>query len=247
MENSVAVVVQEVSDQLWTHPELVRGGRAGQRDPLHHLLSRGSEPVRRALSHPQALAQCAGWLARSIGHPAPFGYTAGAALGKIAELGFSGDGAIASRASAGALPTSDRGRGHCRSTKNQIRFLIVGRGPAQVPERGELAELASGPGRRAPPRWIGPSVGDIRRPLGQPDQARLAAHSRAAIQLPLRLGRRAHRKRSVSPSLCPRSPLPPPSYGSLVPIPGRRSALGHSLRGRHPSRQARVRLAQVRR
>jgi prephenate dehydratase len=132
----VAGVVQEVSDQLWAHPELVVVGESVS--PIrHHLLRRGPEPVRRAFSHPQALAQCAHWLADHHILPVAFADTAGAAR-EIAERGQPGDGAIASRAAAERYRLDVVAEDIADQPSNRTRFLVVRHGPSVAPDRGSL-------------------------------------------------------------------------------------------------------------
>ena len=71
VENSTAGVVQEVSDLLWSHQKVHVVGE--HVSPIrHHLLaSSTSAVVKRALSHPQALAQCATWLRDHDVEPVP--------------------------------------------------------------------------------------------------------------------------------------------------------------------------------
>lgn len=141
VENSVAGVVQEVSDLLWAHPRLTVVGE--QVSPIrHHLLSRGEAPVRRALSHPQALAQCAGWLAQHQITPVPVHDTAGAAR-EVAERGGPTDGAIASRAAADRYQLQIVAADIADQPSNRTRFLVVRPGPVPAPAAGAL-KLALG-------------------------------------------------------------------------------------------------------
>ena len=66
VENSVEGGVTAILDALWSHPELsIR--RALVLPIRHALLSSGSlQDVTEVLSHPQALAQCAGWMADQL-------------------------------------------------------------------------------------------------------------------------------------------------------------------------------------
>ena len=77
VENSSAGVVQEVSDLLWELPGLriVRD----HVQPVRHCLLGWPGPVERALSHPQALAQCERYLHSRQIRPVTFHDTAGAA------------------------------------------------------------------------------------------------------------------------------------------------------------------------
>ena len=137
----MAGVVQEVSDLLWAHPELTV---VQEQISLirHHLLSREEAPVRRALSHPQALAQCAGWLAEHQISPVPVHDTAGAAR-EVAERGRPGDGAIASRAAAKLYRLRIVAADIADQPSNRTRFLVVRRGPLPAPSPGPL-KLALG-------------------------------------------------------------------------------------------------------
>ncbi len=141
VENSVAGVVQEVSDLLWAHPGLtvVREHVSPIR---HHLMSRGDGPVRRALSHPQALAQCAGWLQKRQIAQVPVHDTAGAAR-EVAERGGSEDGAIASRAAAERYGLHIVAEDIADQPSNRTRFLVVRPGPGAPPASGAL-KLALG-------------------------------------------------------------------------------------------------------
>lgn len=141
VENSVAGVVQEVSDLLWAHPALSVVGE--HIAPIrHHLLGRGEVPVRRALSHPQALAQCAGWLARHQITPVPVHDTAGAAR-TVAERGEPDEGAIASRAAAERYQLRILASDIADQPSNRTRFLVVRQGSAPPLDSGP-AKLALG-------------------------------------------------------------------------------------------------------
>lgn len=134
-------MVQEVSDLLWAHPQLVVAQEHVA--PIrHHLLSRSVAPVRRALSHPQALAQCAGWLATRQITPVPFPDTAGAAR-EVAAHGAPGDGAIASRAAAARYHLLVVAEDIADQESNRTRFLVVRPSPEPAPARGAL-KLALG-------------------------------------------------------------------------------------------------------
>ncbi|TMB48073.1 MAG: bifunctional chorismate mutase/prephenate dehydratase, partial [Chloroflexi bacterium] len=77
VENSSAGVVQEVSDLLWELPGLRVVREHIQ--PVRHCLLGWPGPVERALSHPQALAQCEKYLHSRQIRPVTFHDTAGAA------------------------------------------------------------------------------------------------------------------------------------------------------------------------
>ncbi len=134
VENSVAGVVQEVSDGLWDHPSLwVCGEHVA---PIrHHLLARPGARVRHALSHPQALAQCAGWLAAQGISAVPVHDTAGAAR-QVAESGGEADGAIASLAAARRYGLEVLASDIADQPSNRTRFLLVSPGPREAPSEG---------------------------------------------------------------------------------------------------------------
>ncbi len=138
VENSSAGVVQEVSDLLWEHCDLTVVGE--HIAPIrHHLMSRGGRPVTRALSHPQALAQCARWLRDHQIQPIAFHDTAGAAR-EVAERGAPGDGAIASRAAADRYGLVVLASGVADDASNRTRFLVVQR-------IGQTPQPAAGPAK----------------------------------------------------------------------------------------------------
>jgi len=123
VENTVAGVVQEVSDLLWTHETVHAVGE--HVSPIRHVLMTTSDgPVRRALSHPQALAQCAEWLEANGIESVAFYDTAGAAA-EIARSGQEGDGAIASRAAAERYGLRVVVTDIANSDTNRTRFLIL--------------------------------------------------------------------------------------------------------------------------
>jgi len=138
VENSRAGVVQEVSDQLWDHPDLAVVGERVM--PIrHHLLSPGGHRVERALSHPQALAQCATWLREhrivAVAHPD----TAGAAR-QVAESRVPGDGAIASLAAARLYGLEVVVTDIADEPSNQTRFVVV-------TDRARAPRPAAGPAK----------------------------------------------------------------------------------------------------
>jgi prephenate dehydratase len=125
VENSLAGVVQEVSDLLWLHPDLT--AVAEHVAPIrHYLLGREGAPVTRALSHPQALAQCARWLHEHEITPVSFHDTAGAAR-EVAQRGALGDGAIASRLAADRYGLTVLATDVADEATNRTRFLVIER------------------------------------------------------------------------------------------------------------------------
>ncbi len=123
VENSRAGVVQEVSDQLWDHPGVAVIGE--QAAPIHHhLLAPDRRPVERALSHPQALAQCARWLSAHEVAAVPYPDTAGAAR-HVAETRLAGEGAIASLTAARLYGLEVVAEDIADEPSNQTRFVVV--------------------------------------------------------------------------------------------------------------------------
>lgn len=123
VENSLAGVVQEVSDLLWHYTHLTAVGEHVAAIK-HHLLGRDGTPVIRALSHPQALAQCARWLSEHEVTPVSFYDTAGAAR-EVAERGSPGDGAIASRMAAERYGLVVLESDLADDASNRTRFLVI--------------------------------------------------------------------------------------------------------------------------
>jgi len=135
VENSSAGVVQEVSDLLWEtrssgpalrvvreHVQLVR-----------HCLLGWPGPVERALSHPQALAQCDRYLHSRQIRSVAFHDTAGAARA-VAERREPGTAAIASRSAATRYGLYVLAEGIQDDSENRTRFVVVERGRAARPE-----------------------------------------------------------------------------------------------------------------
>jgi prephenate dehydratase len=130
VENSSAGVVQEVSDLLWELPGLriVRD----HVQPVRHCLLGWPGPVERALSHPQALAQCERYLhARQI-RPVTFHDTAGAARA-VAEQRQPGTAAIASKAAAARYGLYVLAESIQDDSENRTRFVVVERGEPTRP------------------------------------------------------------------------------------------------------------------
>ena len=147
IENSVEGGVTATLDALWSHPELCI--RRALVLPIQHALL-GSGPlskVTEVLSHPQALAQCSGWLAQHLPDALqlPTSSTAEAAR-MVAGSPFRA--AIASQTAARehgldqlAFPVND-------VAGNRTRFLLLRRG--QRGEHGDVASLAFSLHRNAP-------------------------------------------------------------------------------------------------
>ncbi len=142
VENTLGGIVQEVNDLLWE-----RGGLRVVGEHVlairHYLLGRQG-PVRKALSHPQALAQVSRYLESRGIEPVPFYDTAGAAR-HVAEHGEPGVAAVASAQAADRYGLEVLANGIQDDDSNQTRFLVAERGAPQRPgeaARGDKSSLA---------------------------------------------------------------------------------------------------------
>ena len=144
VENTSAGVVQEVSDLLWELPGLrvVREHVL----PVQHCLLGWPGPVERALSHPQALAQCSRYLHSRQIRSVAFHDTAGAARA-VAEQRQPGTAAIASRAAAKRYGLYVLAESIQDDSENRTRFVVV--------EKGSPARPLSSPPHRELPREAG--------------------------------------------------------------------------------------------
>lgn len=134
VENSLAGIVQEVNDLLWDNRLLTVVGEYVH--PVRHcLLGHGEGPVRRAISHPQALAQCRRYLQEHSIEAVPFMDTAGAAR-ELAQAPTPGTAAIASLSAAKRYGLRVLAQGIQDDPSNRTRFLVVERG---IPTRPEAA------------------------------------------------------------------------------------------------------------
>jgi prephenate dehydratase len=134
VENSSAGVVQEVSDLLWDQPGLRVVREHVQ--PVRHCLLGWPGPVERALSHPQALAQCDAYLHSRQIRPVAYHDTAGAARA-VAEQRQPGTAAIASKAAARRYGLYVLAESIQDDSENRTRFVVVERGhPARPGEAG---------------------------------------------------------------------------------------------------------------
>jgi prephenate dehydratase len=140
VENSLAGIVQEVNDLLWDSRLLTVVGEHVH--PVRHCLLGRGEPVKRAISHPQALAQCRRWLAAHEIEPVPFMDTAGAAR-QVAEGQARGLGAIASLSAARRYGLQVIAEGIQDDPSNRTRFLVVERGLPTRPEEAAPNSKAS--------------------------------------------------------------------------------------------------------
>ncbi|MDQ6773555.1 MAG: bifunctional chorismate mutase/prephenate dehydratase [Candidatus Dormibacteraeota bacterium] len=131
VENTLGGIVQEVNDLLWERP-----GISVVREyvhPIRHcLLGRAGQPVWRAISHPQALAQTRHHLAARAIEPVPFHDTAGAAR-HVAEHPEPGLAAIASAAAAERYGLDVLAEGIQDDDSNRTRFVVAERGEPRRP------------------------------------------------------------------------------------------------------------------
>ena len=140
VENTSAGVVQEVSDLLWELP----GWRVvGEHVlPVRHCLLGWPGPVQRALSHPQALAQCDRYLHERQIRSVAFHDTAGAARA-VSERREPGTAAIASRSAAARYGLYILAEGIQDDSENRTRFVVVERGkPARPADLGTGAKCS---------------------------------------------------------------------------------------------------------
>jgi prephenate dehydratase len=140
VENSSAGVVQEVSDLLWELPGLriVRD----HVQPVRHCLLGWPGPVERALSHPQALAQCERYLHSRQIRPVTFHDTAGAARA-VAEQRQPGTAAIASKAAAARYGLYVLAESIQDDSENRTRFVVVERGEPTRPRNASSLGASS--------------------------------------------------------------------------------------------------------
>jgi prephenate dehydratase len=139
VENTLGGVVQEVHDGLWETPGL-RVTREYVHPVLHCLIGRQDAPISRALSHPQALAQCRNWLHAHGIEPVVGDDTAGSGRW-LADNPTPGLAAIASAGAARRYQLQVLAEGIQDDLSNRTRFLVVDRGTPARP-------LGAGPGGR---------------------------------------------------------------------------------------------------
>lgn len=136
VENSRAGTIVETYDLLLQHSFAVTGEyRLRVRHCLLGLPGARLEDITRAYSHPQALAQCAGFLKRHDIAPESAYDTAGSAQALQAR-GDHAAAAIASRRAAELFGLEVLAEGIEDRPDNVTRFLAVGRPPSLVPEHG---------------------------------------------------------------------------------------------------------------
>ena len=146
VENSSAGVVQEVSDLLWELPGLRVVREHVQ--PVRHCLLGWPGPVDRALSHPQALAQCDRYLHSRQIRSVAFHDTAGAARA-VAEQRQPGTAAIASKAAAARYGLYVLAESIQDDSENRTRFVVVEKGDPARPRQATSGH------READSKWKG--------------------------------------------------------------------------------------------
>jgi prephenate dehydratase len=143
VENTLGGIVQEVNDLLWETPGLRVTGEYVH-PIVHCLMGRRDAPVRRAMSHPQGLAQCRRWL-HEHGIEEVVGQDTAGSARWLSEHPSPGLAAIASAAAARRYRLDVLAEGIQDDDSNRTRFLVVDRGlpvrPAAVSGRG-LCSLA---------------------------------------------------------------------------------------------------------
>src|SRR5438132_14166788 len=132
VENSSAGIVQEVSDLLWELPGLRIVREHVQ--PVRHCLLGWPGPVERALSHPQAVAQCERYLHSRQIRSVAFHDTAGAARA-VAEQRQPGTAAIASKAAAASYGLYVLAESIQDDAENRTRFVVVEKGDPARPSK----------------------------------------------------------------------------------------------------------------
>lgn len=126
VENTLGGIVQEANDLLWERRGL-RLVREHVHPVRHCLVGLPGAPVRRALSHPQALAQTRRYLEAHGIEPLPHHDTAGAAR-DVAERPEPGLAAVASAGAARRHGLHVLAEGIQDDDSNQTRFVVVERG-----------------------------------------------------------------------------------------------------------------------
>ncbi len=138
VENSQAGSIHDTYDLLLEHSGVLHVRGEHELRVRHCLLAplgADEQTVRRALSHPQALAQTARWLRKRGIEQVAYHDTAGAAR-RAAELGERETGAVASRRAADVYGLQVLAEGIEDNPTNRTRFLVVGREPV-VASSGE--------------------------------------------------------------------------------------------------------------
>jgi prephenate dehydratase len=141
VENTLGGIVQEANDLLWERRGL-RLVREHAHPVRHCLLGFVGAPVRRAISHPQALAQTRRYLEAHGIEAVPHHDTAGAAR-DLAEHPEPGLAAVASAAAARRYGLQVLAEGIQDDDSNQTRFVVVERGEPVRPAAAEPGSKCS--------------------------------------------------------------------------------------------------------
>ena len=147
VENSVEGGVTATLDALWSHRDLcIR--RALVLPIRHSLLSHGPlDGITEVLSHPQALAQCSGWLARNLPKALQLPTSSTAEAARMVS-GSRFRAAIASRKAGQDNGLEELAHPVNDVAGNRTRFLLLQRGERR--SSGDVASLAFSLHRNAP-------------------------------------------------------------------------------------------------
>jgi prephenate dehydratase len=132
VENTLGGIVQEVNDLLWESPGLRVIGEYVH-PVVHCLIAATNVPTKKAMSHPQALAQCRRWL-HEHGIEAVEGHDTAGSARWLAEHPTPGLAVIASAAAARRYNLEILAEGIQDDASNRTRFLIVERGQPARPK-----------------------------------------------------------------------------------------------------------------
>lgn len=157
LENSIAGSINEVYDLLRQFDLFLQGERVV---PVEHCLlalpGQSLGEIRRVISHPKALEQCAGWI-RAHGLEAVAEYDTAGSARVIREQGLRGVAAIASRRAAEIYGLEILAEGIQDARHNYTRFGVLGR--TQAPRQ-------EGPNRTALVMATSHTPGALYRALG---------------------------------------------------------------------------------
>jgi prephenate dehydratase len=141
VENTLGGVVREVCDLLWERAGLRLVGEYVL--PIRHcLLGFRGAPIRRVLSHPQALAQVRRYLEARGLEAIPYHDTAGAAR-RLAERPQPGLAAVASAAAAARYGLEVLATGIQDDPTNRTRFVVAERGEPGRPGQADPGSKCS--------------------------------------------------------------------------------------------------------
>jgi chorismate mutase/prephenate dehydratase len=143
-ENSVEGFVKETMDRLITTPLNIRAEIFLRIS--HCLISscERMEKVKRVYSHPQALAQCQGWLRKNLPHCPVFGLDSTAVAAQRAREDKEGA-AIGSQLAASTYGLKIIAKGIEDSSSNTTRFFVIGRGKSEPTGRDKTSMLFGTP------------------------------------------------------------------------------------------------------